>query len=337
MDGSDIVNSPSYSPFARIGNAARAHALRLSGQSGLAAGHRWRRPSNSTAKPTFTKTFPRYPEILCRVFIPRPEVCHPGLLPLYIDVHGGGFIMGDPDMDDHFCSQLAETNGICVLAISHRKAPYWKFPTAVDDVSGVATSILDGDSLPIDRSRVAIGGFSTGGTLALAAAQTSYLKGRVEGVVAFSPLTDMTVSPGDKLASVPENDEPDRLGKDFANLVQRAYVRPNTDLRDPLLSPVFANRLELPTNVYIIGSEYDMLCAEAERMAVGLAAQEVGDEVAGPSDRWEKGGIRWELVRGWRHNFTHIAEKGIRETERQQVVEDLFNRVGEWLREKVYL
>jgi acetyl esterase/lipase len=259
----------------------------------------------------------------------------PGLLPLYVDIHGGGFILGRPEVDDFYCAHLAETNGICVVAISHRKAPQWRFPTAVDDVSAIILSIIDSDSLPIDRSQVVVGGFSTGGTLALACVQTEYLKGRVKGVVAFSPLTDLSIPVVDKMSTVPANSEPDRLGKDFAELVQQAYVPPKTNLRDPLLSPIYAARSNLPRHIYLVGSELDMLFAEVERMANGLAVEEVGTRL-GDEARWTKGTICFEKVKGVRHNFTHISEKAEKEVERKLVVDDLLNRIGVWLCDTVY-
>ncbi|MGI4813139.1 MAG: alpha/beta hydrolase fold domain-containing protein [Janthinobacterium lividum] len=308
--------------------------MKLRGFSGLSADHRWQH--STSAAPTFIKAYPCRPDIKNRVFIPKPEASRPGRLPLYISVHGGGFIAGTPELDDVFCSQLSKTHGICVVAIGYRKSPRWVFPTAIQDIAAIALSIIEGDSLPIDPTRVAIGGFSTGASLALAAVQTPAMKGLIHGVVGFNPITDMTIPAAVKLSNVGHDEKVDRLGTTFCKLVQWASLPPGTDLSDPLISPIFAERLNLPGNVFLIGAELDMMCAEAERMSMGLAIYETGTQ-AGNENDWEKGGVRWIKMIGYKHAFTHIKESGDRETERRAVVEELFHQLGLWLWEKVYV
>src|ERR1700743_871843 len=47
----------------------------------------------------------------------------PGLRPLVIYLHGGGFVLGSLASHDATCRQLARTAGVAVLALDYRLAP----------------------------------------------------------------------------------------------------------------------------------------------------------------------------------------------------------------------
>jgi hypothetical protein len=96
----------------------------------------------------------------------------------------------------------------------------------------------------------------------------------------------------------------------------------------------------LPRFIYLVGAEYDMLCYEPRQLAERLADPEVERTSIGgvsPEDGWKQGGVRWECARGRFHAFTHVAEWGKqKEEERLRVVDDLYNRVGAWLKDEVW-
>jgi len=56
---------------------------------------------------------------------------------------------------------------------------------------------------------------------------------------------------------------------------------------------MFADRVDLPEKIYIIGCEYDMLCPEAEDMAEDLAPTREGERVPLGEGRvgWRKGNL----------------------------------------------
>lgn len=280
-----------------------------------------------------------------RIFLPKADKLEASeLMPLYINVHGGGFIMGSAQMDDAFCAKFANDNKICVVSIDYRKAPRYCFPVPVQDAAAIALSVIEDGSLPIDKSRVVVGGFSAGATIALAMVQTEELKGRVKGVVAFNPITDWSIPASEKVASVRKDEsltrrerrrQRDRIGSVFANLMRWAYIPNGQELTNPMLSPIYASRSKMPEHMFLIGAENDMMCAEAESMANALAGREssdnIGDEVA-----WGKGGIRWEKVLGWKHDLFHNVDKGEREVERHAVMEGMAGRVAGWMKMEVF-
>jgi acetyl esterase/lipase len=269
-----------------------------------------------------------------RIFRPRDTGGKP--LPLYLDIHGGGWATADPETDDEFCSFLATHFQIIVVSISYRKAPRWKFTCALDDIVAIADAILCDDSLNIDTKRVAMGGFSAGGNLAFAACQDKILQGRVHALIGLYACLDFGETVEEKLSRRPKEAGPDIL-KSSANFLAYAYIPPGTNLRDPRLSPRWADKALLPSNVYLVGAEYDMLCHEAREMAEALA-QPVFERrnIGGVEDCWSQGGVLWECARRKSHAFTHVKERGQKEKDRVQFVEEMYRRIGTWLKAEAW-
>jgi hypothetical protein len=84
----------------------------------------------------------------------------------------------------------------------------------------------------------------------------------------------------------------------------------------------------------------DMLCHEANQLAEYLADPELertNIPALSPLDGWKQGTIRWECARGRFHAFTHVAEwNRQKERDRVKAVDELYYRVGIWLKEEVW-
>ncbi|THW12663.1 alpha/beta-hydrolase, partial [Aureobasidium pullulans] len=144
-----------------------------------------------TLQPTYRKTYPIGARLMNEVWI--PSSWKPGQsLPLYIDIHGGGFALGDPFHDDGWCNYLAEKQNICVVSCDYRKSPGYYFPTQTNDLVEIITSILDDETLPVDKSKICIGGFSAGGNLSLSVVQDRQLQGKIKGLCLWYPSTDFS-------------------------------------------------------------------------------------------------------------------------------------------------
>ncbi len=99
----------------------------------------------------------------------RPSA-KPGL-PVMLFAHGGGYVVGSLDSHDRICRLIAERSGAAVLAVDYRLAPEHKFPAAVEDLEAALSWLkAAGAARGLDPARVAIGGDSAGGNLALAVA-----------------------------------------------------------------------------------------------------------------------------------------------------------------------
>jgi len=251
--------------------------------------------------PTFTKSYPCRSSLKNRIFIPKSYKSGDGLLPLYIDIHGGGFALMNPSVDDKFCSALCYDHKILVVSIDYPKAPAHPYPAAVEAVIGLVNAILKDEDLPFDKSKVAIGGFSAGANLSFAATQDESLQGKVGGVMANYAPVDFSTPTEVQLASRPADAGPDPLEHNV-EMFKWGYLNPGQDLMDPMLSVTYAPRDKLPPKIYIIGCELDMFCRDAEIMAEKLARVGSGERT-GSDAVWERNGVKWEKVLGENHGL----------------------------------
>lgn len=108
-------------------------------------------------------------EILVKIYEPaqRTDV----RLPAMLWIHGGGYVMGHPDMDDALCERFVQAAKCVVVSVDYRLAPEHPYPAAIDDCYAALTWMTDkAELLGIDLDRVAIAGASGGGGLTAALA-----------------------------------------------------------------------------------------------------------------------------------------------------------------------
>lgn len=259
-----------------------------------------------------------------------------------IDVHGGGFALCDPRVDDRDNSILSGKHGICVVSVAYSLAPRYPWPTAVYDVAAVIEAILADETLPVDKARVSVGGYSAGGNLSLTAVQVNDLNKRIKAVVAIYPSCDWQTSVSDKLAD--SKLAPGRKEDMLLNLspaFQWAYVNVGTKYSDPLLSPIAAKREALPQKLFFLGCEYDMLCGEARKMAENMAVSGPGKEETADtelSDGWVNGDVRWMHLKSVEHGFnmvsTGISSEKLQDNRRRGYY--MHEQIAGWLYNEVY-
>lgn len=90
-------------------------------------------------------------------------------------IHGGGYVMGTPEMDDDLCGRIAALLGIVVVSPDYRLAPEHPFPAGLDDCAAALRWLHDEvEALGVDPHRVAVGGASAGGGLAAGLVQRAH-------------------------------------------------------------------------------------------------------------------------------------------------------------------
>ena len=98
-----------------------------------------------------------------RVFTPASNKTRAAML--YI--HGGGMIIGAPQMDDALLSRISKDLDIVIVSPQYRLAPENPYPAAIDDCNEAWHWMLSNAAkYNIDVKRIAIGGESAGGGLA---------------------------------------------------------------------------------------------------------------------------------------------------------------------------
>jgi acetyl esterase len=86
---------------------------------------------------------------------------------LLVWFHGGGWVIGSPELSLSETDALAVEGGCLVLSLDYRLAPEHPFPAAYDDaVAAVRWAQENADHLGIDPRHIAVGGDSAGGNLA---------------------------------------------------------------------------------------------------------------------------------------------------------------------------
>lgn len=93
---------------------------------------------------------------------PRPAVLH---------IHGGGYVLGDPEINDAANRAWALNLGCAVISVDYRLAPETRWPGALNDCYA-ALRWMHGNaaSLGLDPARIALAGESAGGGHAVALA-----------------------------------------------------------------------------------------------------------------------------------------------------------------------
>ncbi|MGM1047560.1 MAG: alpha/beta hydrolase [Bacillota bacterium] len=108
-------------------------------------------------------------EMLVKIYEPAQRT--DAKLPAMLWIHGGGYVMGHPDMDDTLCERFVQAANCVVVSVDYRLAPEQPYPAAIDDCyAGLIWMTDEAELLGIDVDRVAIAGASGGGGLTAALA-----------------------------------------------------------------------------------------------------------------------------------------------------------------------
>ncbi len=195
--------------------------------------------------------------------------------PLFINIHGGGFVRGHNRRDILFSAFLAHRLDCKVIDIDYRLAPEHPFPTALNECYDVTKWAFDNaDILKVDKNRIALGGHSAGGNftaaIALMANQTKDFSICLQ--VMDYPFLDGVTDPAEKV------DEHSLLPVERMRSFSELYMG-EEDHSNPFFSLVCAtpDMLEGLPPALIITAGKDCLKEEAEKY--GLMLINAGVEV----------------------------------------------------------
>ena len=124
------------------------------------------------------------PDVPIRVHHPAGVI---GSLPCVYSMHGGGYVLGSYDMDDHFFGWLCSRMNVVGVSVDYRLAPDTPFPGPLQDCyAGLRWVVANADQIGVDPNHIGIAGTSAGGGLAAALALLS--RDRSELNIAFQLL-----------------------------------------------------------------------------------------------------------------------------------------------------
>jgi acetyl esterase/lipase len=207
-----------------------------------------------------------------RVYIVTPDGISPDDRRVYLEIHGGAFIHEGGEVCRQRGIDNARRIGARSWVVDYRMPPDHPYPTPLDDCVRAYRALLE----QYRPEEIIIGGPSAGANLAA----STILRARAEGLplpaaaVLHSPVSDLTGS-GDTRRT--------NLGLD--NILTGQSSAPTLlyaaghDLRDPYLSPVFADfRPGFPPTMLLSGTR-DLLLSDTVRLHRVLRAAGVPAEL----------------------------------------------------------
>jgi acetyl esterase len=200
-----------------------------------------------------------------RVYRPAPE----DNLPMFVVLHGGGWVIGNVEQFDVIARQLANASGAVVVSVDYRLAPEHPFPAPLDDCRrALEWSATHAREIGGDPSRIAVGGDSAGGNLAAVCALLARDAGGPELAlqVLVYPVCDCRFD----TESYVDNGVGYLLEAEQMQWFFDCYTGGATDPADWHISPLRAPDLRGVAPAVVITAEYDPLCAEGEAYVARL-------------------------------------------------------------------
>lgn len=217
---------------------------------------------------TSTVSIPtRFGPAAATLYHPPTDVSRP---PVYVNVHGGGFVVGHPEQDDPWCRYLAAHAGVVVVNPDYVLAPRHRFPAAPQQIYDV-TRWAANPEREWDGASLCVGGQSAGGSLAAAAARQALENGGPDislQVLFYAPLDLVT----------PTRDKPSTIGARavmkpwMGEVFDTAYIPDAAQRHDRLASPARDDpaRLAGIAPALVITAEHDRLRDEGRGYAERL-------------------------------------------------------------------
>lgn len=256
------------------------------------------------------------PQGRSRALLYWPLVQGDAPLPVYLNLHGGGFIAGVPEHDDSYCQRLAHNLGCLVVNLDYALAPEHPFPAGLNQCFAVLEWLADNAvELGIDPWRMAVGGHSAGGNLASGVAMLArgHRRLRVVHQVIDYAVLDLAAPAEGKTSALPKP----LLRPGLMNFFMSCYLVDRAQARDPLASPLLASIEQLrglpPTTLII--AEYDVLRAEGQAYAARLRQAGVA--------------VQERMFAGCDHMFTHLGPDESAEQAWQLIEDSLRNAFAE--------
>lgn len=203
-------------------------------------------------------------EIIARVYTPTTE----GPYPVIVYYHGGGWVIGNPDVYDSSCRALCNGVGAVIVSVAYRLSPEHKFPTAHNDAHAAKEWVMQNiQTLNGIQDKVAIAGESAGGNLATSVCMMSRDKGTMMPVhqLLVYPITDLSK----ESSTYKEYEEAKPLSASMMRWFKETYISSPEDVLNPYLSPLLGNVSGMPAATVIL-AEIDPLRAEGQAYAEKL-------------------------------------------------------------------
>ncbi|EPJ79830.1 alpha/beta hydrolase domain-containing protein [Pseudomonas sp. CFII64] len=170
---------------------------------------------------------------------------------VYLHFHGGGWMFGSNDTWDEQFELFGQVAGMVCVSVNYRLAPEHVFPAAIDDCLATARWVIEHAQNEFGTSWLSIGGESAGAHLAASTLIRLREMGLAEKFSAANMLFgvfDLSLTPSARAASGTHF-----VDRGVINQFADAFAG-DFDLRDPAVSPLYADLRNLPPALFTVGS-----------------------------------------------------------------------------------
>jgi acetyl esterase len=214
---------------------------------------------------------------------------------VYVNVHGGGFVVGHPEQDDPWCRYLAAFANVAVVNPDYILAPYRRFPVPVEQIYDVLQWVSSAEH-GWDGNRLCVGGQSAGGNLSAAAARLALENNGPAiklQVLHYAPLDLVT----------PTSAKPSAAGRKavlrpwMGDAFDTAYIPDPAERRNRLASPAW-------------GTNSDDIRGIAPALVITAELDRLRDEAAAYARKLEAAGalVAYREVPGVDHGYNILSE-----------------------------
>lgn len=188
----------------------------------------------------------------------------PDKLPLFVNIHGGGFILGNAEMDDPFMMNIVLKASVKILSIDYSLAPEFPFPKAINECYAVIKYAKENwKEFGIDPDNIAVGGHSAGGNFSTAIClldndrKLLNIKSLILDYPPMDVYTDSSLKPKPK-GSIPVF---------MSRIFDACYCKEKESRKNPLISPIYCDIKQLKSfpPTLVITAKRDSSCEEGEK------------------------------------------------------------------------
>jgi acetyl esterase/lipase len=180
----------------------------------------------------------------------------------FLHIHGGGWTLGENDMQDPRLSRLAGETGLRVVSVGYRLAPEHPYPAGPDDCETAALWLVSEEGrAAVGDGPLAIGGDSAGAHLTAVTLLRLRDRHQITGAFAAAVFQygafDLSMTPSQRLWGERNLVLSGPIIHWFADQFLPGYDRERR--RDPDISPLFADLSGMPPAIFTVGTEDALL------------------------------------------------------------------------------
>ncbi|MFP4006880.1 MAG: alpha/beta hydrolase [Spirulinaceae cyanobacterium] len=193
---------------------------------------------------------------------------------IYLNIHGGGWVVGNATMSDRSLLEMAKTAQVAVVSIEYRLAPEYPYPTPIDDCEAAAVWLLDNGRSQFGTEKIIIGGESAGAHLAvmtlLRLRDRHSALNRILGANLFYGVYDLSGSPSWRRGNDEDNFDltPTQMEWYVSTFLEGIELEMR---RDDAYSPLYADLRQMPPALFTV-SDTDILRDDSLFLATRWAA-----------------------------------------------------------------